>query len=120
MDVRSYQEALAALGHYKGKIDGLHGPLTIKAIKAFQTVNGLWPTGIMDVPTKAKLAPATTKLLYTPSEPRWMIEARKHQMVAIDPRALHRRRNPVVRGLCRRCAGIGWHQVDPLGLRALV
>jgi uncharacterized protein (TIGR02594 family) len=78
MDVRSYQEALAALGHYNGKIDGLHGPLTIKAIKAFQTVNGLWPTGIMDVPTKAKLAPATTKLLYTPSEPRWMIEARKH------------------------------------------
>lgn len=34
--VKGYQERLANLGHYTGEIDGMVGPLTKKAVRAFQ------------------------------------------------------------------------------------
>lgn len=39
--VKGYQERLANLGHYTGEIDGLRGPLTSKAVRAFQEFENL-------------------------------------------------------------------------------
>jgi N-acetylmuramoyl-L-alanine amidase len=39
--VKGYQERLANLGHYTGEIDGDAGPLTRKAVRAFQTFENL-------------------------------------------------------------------------------
>ena len=39
------QEYLQALGHYEGNIDGLVGPVTIAASRAFQVEQGLLPDG---------------------------------------------------------------------------
>jgi hypothetical protein len=42
--VAGYQDALAHLGYYKGKIDGLNGPQTKAAVIGFQMDHGLPPT----------------------------------------------------------------------------
>jgi hypothetical protein len=39
--VKGYQERLANLGHYTGEIDGVVGPLTGKAVRAFQEFENL-------------------------------------------------------------------------------
>ena len=45
--VKKLQEELNKLGYYTAKIDGEFGPLTTKAVKAFQTAKGgLLPDGI--------------------------------------------------------------------------
>ncbi|WP_180897683.1 peptidoglycan-binding domain-containing protein [Martelella soudanensis] len=47
-DIRALQQALADRGYYKGKPDGVTGPLTEAAIKAFQSDSGIRPTGEAD------------------------------------------------------------------------
>nr|WP_272210633.1 peptidoglycan-binding protein [Marinicella sp. W31]MDC2876534.1 peptidoglycan-binding domain-containing protein [Marinicella sp. W31] len=46
--VRQVQEQLAAAGYYKGKPDGVTGPLTEAAVRAFQGDQGLARTGVAD------------------------------------------------------------------------
>ncbi len=43
-------------GHNPGSIDGIMGPQTRAAIKAFQGANGLKQTGRLDAQTAEKLA----------------------------------------------------------------
>jgi N-acetylmuramoyl-L-alanine amidase len=50
------QARLNNLGFFCGKIDGIVGPLTQEALKAFQEKNGLSVTGAADQATKNKLA----------------------------------------------------------------
>jgi hypothetical protein len=50
-----YGYLLGKSGKNKDGVDGLSGPSTIKAIKQFQTDNGLTPTGKLDTETKKKL-----------------------------------------------------------------
>lgn len=57
MEVRAYQAALAALGLYTGAVDGINGPKTKAAVRAFQRINGLSQDGIVGQKTAAKLAP---------------------------------------------------------------
>lgn len=57
MDIRTIQSALASLGIYKGKVDGIKGPLTDAAIRAFQRLNSLAPDGIVGPKTQAELFP---------------------------------------------------------------
>lgn len=57
MDVRSYQESLKALGLYAGAVDGLNGPKTKAAVRAFQRINGLTADGIVGPKTAAALKP---------------------------------------------------------------
>lgn len=62
-EVKKVQEALKSLGHDLGKwdIDGIFGSKTEEAVKAFQELNGLEVTGIIDEATLEALEKATTK-----------------------------------------------------------
>lgn len=46
--VTNLQSRLKSLGFYNGSIDGIFGPITESAVKAYQTSIGLSPTGIVD------------------------------------------------------------------------
>ncbi len=48
IQVTRVQEKLAAQGYYKGRIDGLFGPLTLGAILQYQEDNGLMQSGAID------------------------------------------------------------------------
>lgn len=56
------QTALAEEGFYKGPTTGAFDLKTRKALKAYQTANGLTPTGLFDDPTSRKLAPLLLKM----------------------------------------------------------
>lgn len=55
MDVREIQERLTAKGYDCGEIDGIMGPITEAAIKAFQEVHDLDADGIVGPLTEAAL-----------------------------------------------------------------
>ena len=54
-DVRAVQRALKSAGFDPGDIDGSYGPITEKAVKAYQAANGLEVDGITGPKTWAKL-----------------------------------------------------------------
>jgi LysM repeat protein len=56
------QVALRAQGLYLGPIDGLVGPRTVAAVRAFQRSHGLPVTGIADLRTRRELGPLGTPL----------------------------------------------------------
>jgi len=49
------QTKLNTLGYYFGSIDGIYGPQTERAIRDFQSANGLNPDGFLGPETQAKL-----------------------------------------------------------------
>ena len=53
--VKAVQQVLAKDGLYKGKVDGMIGPVTTNAVKAFQKKNGLKSDGIIGPITLKKL-----------------------------------------------------------------
>lgn len=55
LDVRKAQVQMMYLGHYSGKIDGVGGPATKRAVARAQKTYGLPVTGSCDEPTKAAL-----------------------------------------------------------------
>jgi hypothetical protein len=55
MNIKQKQAMLKELGFYKGNIDGLYGPLTIKAVKGFQKNYGLVIDGLCGPITSKKL-----------------------------------------------------------------
>ena len=54
-DVKALQERLAALKYYPGAIDGEFGGNTQAALWAFQEINGIKVTGVVDAATKRAL-----------------------------------------------------------------
>lgn len=58
---KEIQQALATAGVYNGPINGIIDVPTRKALKAFQTANGLEPTGGLDWDTAVKLSPYLPK-----------------------------------------------------------
>jgi peptidoglycan hydrolase-like protein with peptidoglycan-binding domain len=61
-DVKALQQRLAALKYYPGTIDGEFGSNTQAALWAFQEVNGIKVTGVVDAATKRALVhPKTYK-----------------------------------------------------------
>ena len=46
-DAFAVQKKLTELGLFQGKVDGFYGPMTARAIRAFEELNGLAPTGAM-------------------------------------------------------------------------
>jgi peptidoglycan hydrolase-like protein with peptidoglycan-binding domain len=59
-DVRNAQTKLQAQGYYHGRIDGISGPQTRRAIIAYQRHNGLPQTGTLDADTMANLTGGAT------------------------------------------------------------
>ncbi len=57
--VTQLQQQLAKLGHYTARIDGAYGPVTKKAVSAFEKKQGLKADGIADGKTRDALAKAT-------------------------------------------------------------
>ena len=57
-EIMAYQRQLATLGLYAGAIDGIGGPATLTAVKAFQRANGLAVDGVVGPATRAALARA--------------------------------------------------------------
>lgn len=53
--VESAQTALHKMDLYEGKIDGIYGPQTIKAVRQFQSVHGLAQTGTLNGKTREEL-----------------------------------------------------------------
>lgn len=58
--VRAAQSALAALGYAPGPADGIAGPRTTAAIQAYQSANGMHPSGALDGVTAASLSAAAS------------------------------------------------------------
>jgi peptidoglycan hydrolase-like protein with peptidoglycan-binding domain len=58
--VRSLQVALLAVGCYAGSVDGVAGPATTRAIRSFQSADGLSVDGVYGTATKAKLLAAVS------------------------------------------------------------
>ena len=54
-DIERVQKALKDNGHDPGPIDGVNGPRTSGALKAYQKAQGLEPTGRLDDATREKL-----------------------------------------------------------------
>jgi peptidoglycan hydrolase-like protein with peptidoglycan-binding domain len=64
-DVKSVQRRLSSLKYYPGPIDGRFGTDTQAALWAFQEINGIKVTGVVDAATKKALAhPKTYKSPY--------------------------------------------------------
>ena len=68
-DVKGAQQALAHAGHDPGSIDGVMGPQTVAALRAYQKANGLSETGQLDEATLAKLSPAGGDTKPSPADP---------------------------------------------------
>jgi hypothetical protein len=54
------QMALASVGCYSGSVDGINGPATTRALKAFQAAAGLTVDGVYGIQTKSKLLAAVS------------------------------------------------------------
>jgi len=55
LDVARLQEALGALGYFRGRVDGIFGAETEAAVRSFQAAMGLPETGVVDGETAAAL-----------------------------------------------------------------
>jgi hypothetical protein len=70
-DVVDIQERLAALGYAPGPVDGLYGPTTAAAVRAFQGDRRLADDGAVGADTFAALmGPSTSSFVETPSNRR--------------------------------------------------
>ncbi len=56
--VTQLQQQLAKLGHYKARVDGSYGPITKKAVAAFEKKAGLKADGVADGRTRDAIAKA--------------------------------------------------------------
>lgn len=60
-DTRTVQQKLKNWGYYKGSVDGINGPKTKAAVKAFQRKYGLTQDGIVGPVTAAKMGITISK-----------------------------------------------------------
>jgi peptidoglycan hydrolase-like protein with peptidoglycan-binding domain len=59
-DIEQLQRALKEKGHDPGRVDGVMGPQTTAALKAYQKEQGLGVTGRLDDATRGKLQASAT------------------------------------------------------------
>ncbi len=83
-DVKALQQRLAALKYYPGTADGEFGPNTQAALWAFQEINGVKVTGVVDAATKARLVrPKAYKSPSYPGKRATRIEVNQHLEVLV-------------------------------------
>jgi peptidoglycan hydrolase-like protein with peptidoglycan-binding domain len=73
-DVKSLQRRLAALKYYPGAVDGQFGGNTLEAVWAFQEVNRLKATGVINAATKRALVHPRTYKSNDPRQDRTRVE----------------------------------------------
>lgn len=54
-EVKHAQTALQKMDLYEGRIDGIYGPRTVNAVRQFQSLHGLAPTGTLNAQTRDEL-----------------------------------------------------------------
>lgn len=69
LNKRDVQFVLKELGHYRGALDGQHGPITFKAVRKFQAESGLVVDGIAGPKTQQALVRALQKHYKNKSTP---------------------------------------------------
>jgi peptidoglycan hydrolase-like protein with peptidoglycan-binding domain len=83
------QMALASVGCYSGAVDGINGPATTRALKAFQAAAGLTVDGVYGIQTKSKLLAAVSAAITSyenangPPAGTWVMSS--SQVSAVDP-----------------------------------
>lgn len=96
MTIFDLQQALAARGFDPGPVDGVNGPLTLRAVRAFQRSVGLDADGIVGPLTRGKLFPSfspTAPGTAIPLDMPWLIEADRLRGLREGP---GRADNPVI------------------------
>src|SRR6266516_98507 len=78
--VAGLQVALGAAGHYRGPVDGIAGPLTMRALRSFQRAHGL--------PVSGDAGPATLRLLGPLGRPAPGSRLLRKAMIGLDVAAL--------------------------------
>jgi peptidoglycan hydrolase-like protein with peptidoglycan-binding domain len=73
-DVKALQRRLAALKYYPGAIDGQFGDDTLEAVWAFQEVNQVTVTGVIDAATKRALVHPKTYRAHYPKQDKTRVE----------------------------------------------
>jgi hypothetical protein len=73
-DVKSLQGRLAALKYYPGTIDGAFGNDTLEAVWAFQEVNRVAVTGVIDAATKRALVHPKSYQAHDPKQDTTRVE----------------------------------------------
>jgi len=73
-DVKALQQRLAALKYYPGPADGAFGSDTLEAVWAFQAINRLTVTGVIDAATRRALAHPRTYRSHDPRQDPTRIE----------------------------------------------
>src|SRR5262245_39619811 len=66
-DITAAQQRLKDRGYYAGPVDGVIGPRTAAALRAYQRDHGLKATGQVDSPTASALNERTTATSVTPA-----------------------------------------------------
>ncbi len=67
--VREAQQHLRTLGEYLGEVNGVLDAVTVNAVQAFQTAEGLEPNGILDERTMARLREAAARRQQAGAQP---------------------------------------------------
>src|SRR5699024_7364404 len=62
-EVERFQQRLADLGYLDGSVDGIFGKQTTEAVSAFQDLNGLTVTGLVDADTRETVFGAQARSL---------------------------------------------------------
>jgi peptidoglycan hydrolase-like protein with peptidoglycan-binding domain len=86
-DVKALQRRLAALKYYPGTIDGQFGGNTLEAVWAFQEVNGVKVTGVINAATKRALVHPKTYKSHDPRQNATRVEVNQ----AIEVLVLYRK-----------------------------
>ncbi len=87
-DVRALQERLIRLNYLSGKADGIFGAATERALREFQSVNGLPGTGVADPGTLAALSDALAVPKPTPSPTPLASGAKGEDVVSLQKKLI--------------------------------
>jgi lipoprotein-anchoring transpeptidase ErfK/SrfK len=108
-DVKALQRRLAALKYYPGPIDSAFGNDTLEAVWAFQEVNGIRVTGVIDAATKRALVHPRT---YKARDPR---QAATRVEVNLTVHVLVFYKNGAIALISHVSTGGGYYFCDPNG-----